>query len=385
MQKQQAKVNYHKQQRNERFYNEKMVVCQSRGIALDQLVDVLHEKGILPHLSAIQKIKYGVMYALVVEHPEIRKDLVLNGLDVDCIHLTFTYHKTDFLKVYISNIPCGVSTLDINRVFGFFGSIKEARMIRKRFHNVQLNTGDWLVTFQKLTKSIPSYINVRGWWAYVKYDRQVQTCRNCHQGGHIFANCPTRNGKGTKPDEKPRNEDDRRTSETENMDLQEMPSPNESDLTEEETRSTPSMQEENPDLYKPPPEEPVHHDAYQEIMENLGPLGNRFLAHVTVEDCQVLTSVENEAQQNEANSRKQSQAWADSIEESSESSTAGSEKPQEEFKQNEQKTKVKIQVRPKTYCPACRVDSHSEEQCGKVTHMRQPNKIILGRRDSKPG
>ena len=307
-----------------------MVVCQSRGVALDKLVDVLHEKNMLPHLSAIQKIKYGVMYALVVEHLEVRKSLVINHLDVDSIHLSFTYHKTDFLKVYVCNIPCGISTLDIRRVFSFYGSMKEARMIRKRFNDIQLFTGDWIIKFEKLDKPIPSYVHVRGWLTYVKYDGQVQTCRNCNRGGHVFANCPQRNGKGTKPEERPRNEEDEHTSEPENMDLHEPPPLNEPDLTEEEMRSTPTIQEENPDLYKPPPEEPVYHDAYQEILQNLEPSANEELAHVTVEDCQVRTFVENEAQQSEENSKKQNQAWADSIGESSESGTAGSEKPQEQ-------------------------------------------------------
>ena len=101
-----------------------------------------------------------------------------------------------------------------------------------------------------------------------------------------------------------------------------------------------------------------------------------------MEDCQVLTSVEIEAQQSEDNLKKQSQAWADSIDGSS---TVGSEKPHEELKTKEWKTKVKTQVRPMVYCPNCRTDSHTEEQCGKVSFIKQTVKRKLGRRDSKPG
>ena len=151
------------------------------------------------------------------------------------------------------------------------GLIKGARKIKKKFHGVELFTGDWLVTFEKLYKPIPSYVDVRGWTAYVKYDGQAQMCRKCHQSGHFFANCPKRNEDEAKPGKRPRNEDKEHTSEPENMDLHEPPPPNAPDLTEEEMRSTPTMQEENPELYKPPQEEPGYHDAYQEILENLEP------------------------------------------------------------------------------------------------------------------
>ena len=115
------------------------------------------------------------------------------------------------------------------------------------------------------------------------------------------------------------------------------------------------------------------------------PIENVALANVTVEDCQVLTTVEEEAQQNAANPKKQSQAWADSTEEAEEVKMVGSEKPQEESKENKQKTEVTIQVRSKTYCPVCTVDSHSEEHCARITVHKQSNKRKLGRQDSKPG
>ena len=88
------------------------------------------------------------------------------------------------------------------------------------------------------------------------------------------------------------------------------------------------------------------------------PFANVFLANVTVEDCQVATSPEKEARQNEAKPKKQSQAWADSTDEIGEFSAVGSKKPQESSKQKPEETP---QVKPKTYCPVCRVDSHSEE------------------------
>ena len=231
-------TNY-RQYQNDRYYNEKMVVCSSRGITLEKLAEALHKKEMLPPLSAIQKIRYGVMYALVVENPEVRKDLVVQGLDVGGIHLSFNYHNMDMPKVCVSNIPCGISLIDLRRVFDLYSIITDVQKIKKSYYGFQLDTGDRIITFEKLTKPIPSYVHVRGWLAYVKYKGQVQTCRHCGQGGHTFANCQSKNGKGTRPEERSRNEED---AEPGNMDVHEPPPPNQPDVPEEEIQSTPSMQ-----------------------------------------------------------------------------------------------------------------------------------------------
>ena len=145
-------------------------------------------------------------------------------------------------------------------------------------------------------------------------------------------------------------------------------------------RSTPTMQEEHPELYKPGPDHPAHRDTYEEILENLESAAKDELSHVTVEDCQIPTSEELEDQHSKESS-KQSQAWADSCDNSSE---VGSEKPQETSKKAELRTKIKIKVGPTVYCPYCQVDSHTEEQCDKVSFAKQTAKKKHGGKDSKP-
>ena len=362
------------QEQQKKYYNDKMVTCNSRGVDLDKLVDALHDDHILPHLSAIQKVKYGVMYALASDNLRVLENLVVNGLNVGDVHLTFKYHKIKVVNVSVSNIPYGISALDIQSAFSSYGAFKGARRIQRNFHGFHLYTGDWAVTFDELDKEIPSYVMVRGWLAYVKYDGQTQTCCQCSQSGHVFVNCPQRKQEETRPEETPRNENDKRTAEPEDMDTHEPP-PNEPDLTEEEMNSTSTMQEENPG----------YQDVYQEILENLEPTAKEELAHVTVEDCQVPTFVESETQQSEENLKKQSQAWADSADEPCVSGTVGSKKPEEQSERKDQKTEVKTKVRPTIYCPNCRLDSHTEDQCGKVSYIKQTSKRKIGRRDSKPG
>ena len=338
----QAAGNGNCQVQQKKYFNEKMVTCESQSVALDKLVDVLHDKKILSQLTAIQKVKYGVMYALASENRKILEDLVVRGLEVDGVHLEFKYHKMNLINVYVSNIPYGISQFDINTAFCKFGMIKVSRKLKKNFRGVELFTGDWIVSFDRLLIPIPSYVMVRGWLSYVHYDGQKPTCRRCDQSGHVFANCPQRRQKESKPEDIPRNRNDERAEEPEDMDTHEPSPPNEPDLTEEEMKSTPTMQEENSDLYKPPQDDPGYLDAYQEILENLGSTVTDELSHVTVEECQVSTSADFEDQQSGESSNNQSQAWADSKEEYSVSGTVGSEKPQETSNTEEVKTKAKL-------------------------------------------
>ena len=179
----------------------------------------------------------------------------------------------------------------------------------------------------------------------------------------------------TKSEETSKNDIDNRNPEPENMDTHEMPPPNEPDLTEEEMRSTPTMQEENLELYKPSPEESACDNVFQEILENLQSDERH---HVT--DCQTPTAEELDHQQSGETSKHQSQAWADSKEESS---VSGSEKPQEMDKKTKLKTRIKVNVGPTVYCSFCQVDSHTEDQCDKVSLAKQTAKRKLHNKDSK--
>ena len=116
-----GKGNQQGQQR--RYFNDKMVVCFSRGIPLDKLVDALEENHLLRHMIAIQKVKYGAMYALASNNSRALEYLAVYGLDVNDLHLEFKYHKSNAVNVYVANIPFGVSSDDIQSAFRPFGQI----------------------------------------------------------------------------------------------------------------------------------------------------------------------------------------------------------------------------------------------------------------------
>ena len=217
-------------------------------------------------MIAIQKVKHGAMYALASNNSRALQYLTLNGLEVNGLHLQFKNHKANAVNVYVANIPFGIGSEDIQSAFCPFGHITGLRRIQKDFRGYKLYTGDWSIAFEKLDKEIPSYLIVRGWLAYVSYEGQKKTCRSCGESDHFFANCPKRKGQDTKPEETSKNDNGNRNPEPENMDTHEMPPPNELDPTEEEVKSTPTVQEEDPEFYKPPQDDPGYREAYEEIL-----------------------------------------------------------------------------------------------------------------------
>ena len=265
----------------------------------------------------------------------------------------FNFHgKKPWYRVQVFNIPIGVSIDEIEDAFEEYGEIQSIESRFKQYHGLRMNTGQRTITFSQIIKNIPSYVTVRGWKAYVYYSGQQKTCRNCGETNHLAKGCP----RNRRPEDTPMGQQCAAEEPNEEVDGK----PTDMDVQESSTPNVPAPK----DLIRP--------STCQEILENLEPFENVALANVTLEDCQVPTSVEEEAQQNAANPKKQSQAWADSTDEVEEFSVVGSKKPQEVYKQNKQKTEITIQVRPKTYCPVCRVDSHSEEQCGRVAVYKHP-------------
>ena len=91
----------------------------------------------------------------------------------------------------MSLLPSGVTDEEIISALQSFGKIKEVRPITKVIYQRRIDTGDKLVLFTSLHKDIPSYLNIRGWKAFIRYNYQPQTCRLCDKTGHFAKECPT--------------------------------------------------------------------------------------------------------------------------------------------------------------------------------------------------
>ena len=92
-----------------------------------------------------QKVDLNPRFTLLIENPEVRDRLVVSGLNVDGkqLHVTFFCHKRrERPRVYIPQLPIGISDLDISEVFAFYGNILEFQYIAKMLYGRKIDTGD---------------------------------------------------------------------------------------------------------------------------------------------------------------------------------------------------------------------------------------------------
>ena len=89
----------------------------------------------------------------------------------------------------VSQLPIGITPLELREAFAFFGEIVEVNYITKVIQGRRIDTGDRVLIFKQVRHHIPSYIFVRGCRAYVNYAGQPQTCRICGLTGHFAKDC----------------------------------------------------------------------------------------------------------------------------------------------------------------------------------------------------
>ena len=321
-------------------------------------------------ISGIQTLEFGKWIAVEINDEGVKNEILTNGLVLKNCTRTFQQHKRrDTIKVFVNQLPLGITQDEVRTTFGKYGHIARLWPVKKYYHETPISNGDWCLLFDVLKEPIPSYVNVRGWTAYVTYHGQAKTCRICHNRDHIARDCPTRNN--SKGQDQP-----------ENMDVHDQPPRN----------------EENPE--KPGETTPA----------------DRVFKNATIEDCQILTSAE-PGQDHDGQERKtRSQAWADSPEENP--FEVDSKKPQDDLS-SEPATPRSIQKQifgmdteisddepaisqsiwgdniretsPKPedkklvlFCPRCKVNSHSEEECT-ASVIKEANKKALSTGAGKKG
>ena len=366
-----------------------LLICHAGENPYEKVAEALHNCGYWQHVKVFQKVDLNRRYAVEFDRNDISEKLLTIGINVNGVHVGFQRHQRRVFfklvhRVYISLLPSGVTDEEITAVLQGYGKVKGVQAIYKTLFEKRYDTGDKYVYFDGPHKDIPSYLNIRGWRVFVRYDNQPPTCRLCDKTGHFAWQCPMNpRNKPSKeqPDDQPADED---------MEVH-VPEP---DPTPEQINSTPTIQEEESEFYgnaslqkeegklnsfQSTPENPGKSDVTNEILKNLEPFANSSLANVTVEDCQVPSSLDVQEENTELG--KQSKDWADSTEETGESSATGSEKPKELGQHKSQETP---QVKFKPYCPRCRLDSHSEAECWQsICKTANKRKLPVG--VSKPG
>ena len=167
-----------------------MIVYMLNGFLYEkkQLPDELNKNGYWKSVSGFQKVNLGHRFAIVMEDAALRDKLVEQGLDIDGKHVMFAHHRRRFNnRVYVSQLPIGIYEIE---VFSFYGELLEINYVTKLMYGRRIDTGDRVLIFRKINRHIPSYIFVRGWRTFVKYNGQPQTCRVCASTTHFAKDCP---------------------------------------------------------------------------------------------------------------------------------------------------------------------------------------------------
>ena len=65
----------------------------------------------------------------------------------------------------VSQLPIGITPLELREAFAFFGEIVEVNYITKVIQGRRIDTGDRVLIFKQVRHHIPSYVFDRGWRA----------------------------------------------------------------------------------------------------------------------------------------------------------------------------------------------------------------------------
>ena len=155
-----------------RSYNENLLVCQAGNISHERVAEALYKDGYWNSVRVYQKVDLSKRYAVELDNPGMRDRLMTMGLNVDGVHLQFLGHQRSVeprWKVFVSQLPAGITKDEIRSGFKDYGDIKEVQVVIKFWYQKRFDTGDRIVIFKALVKHIPSYVRIRGWNAYVKF------------------------------------------------------------------------------------------------------------------------------------------------------------------------------------------------------------------------
>ena len=167
----------------EKYFNPDMVVCFAEKIAYERIVEELNKQGYWKTRNVFQKLDFYRRYGFVFSDPNLRDKLVVNGLDIDGVHVNFGYHtqRNYLTRALVSKVPAGVSNDDICLSLNRYGDILSVQQVTKVLFGKKFDTGDRVVIFKKIHKDIPSYVTIRGWKAFIMYRGQPKTCRSAEK------------------------------------------------------------------------------------------------------------------------------------------------------------------------------------------------------------
>ena len=192
------------------YFNDQMIYCEKSRFEDKELQDKLDELGFWNKVRGFQRSDFNRKLCLVIHEEYIRNHLVENGVDLDNdLHVNFYFHRSrnTNVRVLVSQVPIGIDDVELSMHFRHYGVVVNVRDVKRTYRKNTYDTSDRVLTFRKLVMDIPSYVKIRGYWAYIKYNGQPATCRICHQTGHLAAECP-QNPKRKRKEQDKKNEEE---------------------------------------------------------------------------------------------------------------------------------------------------------------------------------
>ena len=180
-----------------KYFNSNMVVFLAEKIAYERIAEELSRQEYWKAVTGIQKLDFHHRYAVAFSDPTLHDRLVVRGLNIDGVHVSFVYHakKNDLTRVLVSKLPIEVPNDEIRLALHYYGDILSVQQVTKVMFGKRLDTGDRVVIFKKMHKDK----------VYIMYTGQPKTCRSCGKVGHFAKDSSSKR----KPDEKSSGDQDK--------------------------------------------------------------------------------------------------------------------------------------------------------------------------------
>ena len=105
-------------------------------------------------ISGVQTLDFGKWIAVEIDSEQARNKILTEGVVIGNHTVYFQQHRRrEYIKVYVNQLPLGISQDDVRATFSHFGRIYKFWPVKKPYFDRQLCTGDWCNHFRCLDRA----------------------------------------------------------------------------------------------------------------------------------------------------------------------------------------------------------------------------------------